>query len=123
MVAVKFYACSQPEADQPSRAIRTAHIVTPESATSTHYFIQHARNFALDDAAITGFTHQQLRKAFQEDVDGLEAIEALLAQYPDHQPEISFQADRASLAMRRYLKRRAEAEVLQPARPASPSSA
>ena len=66
VVAVKFYACSQPEADQPARAIRTAHIVTPESATSTHYFIQHARNFALDDAAITGFMHQQLRKAFQE---------------------------------------------------------
>lgn len=79
VVAVKFYACSQPEADQPSRAIRTAHIVTPESATSSHYFIQHARNFALDDAAITGFMHQQLRKAFQEDVDGLEAIESLLA--------------------------------------------
>ena len=116
VVAVKFYACSQPEADQPSRAIRTAHIVTPESATSSHYFILHARNFALDDEAITGFMHQQLRKAFQEDVDGLEAIEALLAQYPEQQPEISFQADRASLAMRRYLKRQAEAEA--PARPA-----
>ena len=60
--------------------------------------------------------HQQLHKAFQEDVDGLEAIESLLAQYPDRQPEISFQADRASLAMRRYLKRQAEAEA--PARPA-----
>ena len=31
VVAVKFYACSQPEAEQPSRAIRTAHIVTPET--------------------------------------------------------------------------------------------
>lgn len=79
VVAVKFYACGQPEEAQPSRAVRTAHIVTPESATSTHYFIQHARNFALDDAAITAFMHQQLRKAFQGDVDGLEAIEALLA--------------------------------------------
>ena len=79
--------------------------------------------------------HQQLRKAFQEDVDGLEAIEALLAQYPEQQPEIAFQADRASLAMRRYLKRLADAEtraergpdpaiaVAQPRRPASPSRA
>ena len=119
VVAVKFYACSQPEASQPSRAIRTAHIVTPESATSSHYFIQHARDFALDDAATTGFMHQQLRKAFQEDVDGLEAIEALLAQYPSQQPEISFQADRASLAMRRYLKRLAEAEAAQPLLPSA----
>ena len=109
VVAVRFHACDKPEAEQPSRAIRTAHIVTPESATSTHYFIQHARNFALGDDAITQFMHEQLRKAFQEDVDGLEAIESLLGGYSERQPEISFHADRASLAMRRYLKRHATA--------------
>ncbi len=107
VVAVKFYACNQPEAAQPQRAIRTAHIVTPETATSTHYFIQHARNFALADAGMTAFMHQQLRKAFQEDIDGLSAIEELLGSYATQQSEISFQADKASLAMRRYLKRRA----------------
>ncbi|MES2719068.1 MAG: aromatic ring-hydroxylating dioxygenase subunit alpha [Pseudomonadota bacterium] len=112
VVAVKFYACALPEDEQPARAIRTAHIVTPESATRTHYFIQHARNFALDDAAITGFMHQQLLLAFQEDVDGLEAIETLLAGYAERQPEISFQADKASLAMRRWYRRQAEAEQL-----------
>jgi len=116
VVAVKFYACDRPEAEQPARAIRTAHIVTPETATSTHYFIQHARNFAQADAGMTAFMHGQLRQAFQEDVDGLEAIETLLAQYPDRQPEISFHADRASLAMRRYLLRCALAE-----RPAGPT--
>jgi phenylpropionate dioxygenase-like ring-hydroxylating dioxygenase large terminal subunit len=112
VVTVKFYACALPEDAQPARAIRTAHLVTPESATRTHYFIQHARNFALDDAEITRFMHQQLLQAFQEDVDGLEAIETLLAGYPDRQPEISFQADKASLAMRRWLKRQAGAEAL-----------
>jgi vanillate O-demethylase monooxygenase subunit len=114
VVAVKFYACARPEAEQPSRAIRTAHIVTPESATSTHYFIQHGRNFAVDDPAITAFMHEQLLKAFQEDVDGLEAIEARLADYPETPPEISFRADGASLAMRRYLKRRATSEEVAP---------
>ncbi|MDE2456289.1 MAG: aromatic ring-hydroxylating dioxygenase subunit alpha [Burkholderiales bacterium] len=109
VVAVKFYACDRPESEQPSQAIRTAHIVTPESATSTHYFIQHARNFANDDAQVTRFMHEQLLTAFQEDVDGLEAIEQRLADYPEQAFEISFQADRASLAMRRFLKRRAEA--------------
>lgn len=39
--------------------------------------------------------------------------------YPDQQPEISFQADRASLAMRRYLKRMADEER----RPAEPPMA
>ena len=111
LVAVKFYACSKPEAQQPVRAIRTAHIAPPESATSCHYVIPHARNFGLTDDAITAFMHAQLRKAFQEDVNGLEAQEALLALYPERQPEVSIQADKASLAMRRYLKRRAEAEA------------
>ena len=39
-------------------------------------------------------------------------IETLLAGYPDRQPEISFHADKASLAMRRWLKRQAAAEAL-----------
>ena len=54
--------------------------------------------------------HGQRRPVGLEGDLGLEAIEALLAQYPERQPEISFQADRASLAMRRYLKRQAEVE-------------
>lgn len=111
VVAVRFHACALPEEQQPSRAIRTAHIVTPETARSTHYFIQHGRNFGIEDAGITGFMHEQLLKAFHEDVDGLSALEERLAGYDEQQPEISFHADRASLAMRRWLKRRALAEA------------
>lgn len=107
-VHVRFHACDRPAEQQPDRAIRTAHIVTPESATSTHYFIHHGRNFGHDDPEITAFMHAQLLAAFQEDIDGLEAIEANLAHYPPGTAhEISFQADRPSLAMRRWLKRRA----------------
>ncbi len=107
VVAVKFYGCDRPEAEQPSRAIRTAHIVTPESATSTHYFIQHARNFAGHDKGITDFMHRELLKAFNEDIVGMQALEERLAGYSEQQPEVSFQADKASLAMRRWIKRRA----------------
>lgn len=107
-VHVRFHACDRPAEEQPSRAIRTAHIVTPETATSTHYFIHHGRNFGLDDPEITAFMHQQLLAAFQEDIDGLEAIERNLANYPPGTvAEVSFRADGPSLAMRRYLKRRA----------------
>lgn len=109
-VHVSFHGCDRPAAEQPSRAIRTAHIVTPESATSTHYLIHHGRNFALDDAAITDFMHEQLLAAFQEDIDGLEAIERNLAQFPPGRvTEVSFRADGPSLAMRRWLKQRAMA--------------
>lgn len=107
-VHVSFHACDRPAAEQPSRAIRTAHIVTPESATSTHYFIHHGRNFGLHDDEITDFMHQQLLAAFQEDIDGLEAIERNLENYaPGSVPEVSLRADGPSLAMRRWLKRRA----------------
>lgn len=107
-VHVRFHACDRPAAEQPPLAIRTAHIVTPETATSTHYFVRHARNFAQADEGITDFMHQQLLAAFQEDIDGLEAIESNLAAYPGGSAmEISFQADKPSLAMRRWLQRRA----------------
>lgn len=107
-IHVSFHACDRPAAEQPARAIRTAHILTPETPTSMHYFVYHARNFAQDDAGITEFMHQQLLAAFQEDVDGLEAIESNLAAYPPGTAmEISFHADKPSLAMRRWLKRRA----------------
>lgn len=107
-VHVRFHACERPAEEQPSRAIRTAHIVTPESATRTHYFIHHGRDFGLDDGEITSFMHQQLLAAFQEDIEGLEAIERNLANYPPGTAaEVSFRADGPSLAMRRWLKRRA----------------
>lgn len=107
-VHARFHACAIPEEDQPSRAIRTAHIVTPETATSTHYFIHHGRNFGLEDGEITEFMHGQLLAAFQEDIDGLEAIERNLSYYPPGTAhEISFRADGPSLAMRRWLKKRA----------------
>ena len=54
---------------------------------------------------------RHLLAAFQEDVDGREAIEERLGGYPERQPETSFQADRASLVMRRWLLRRAQAEA------------
>lgn len=109
-VHVRFFACDRPEHEQPAQAIRTAHIVTPETPTRTHYFIQHGRNFAVHDPAVTAFMHEQLLAAFQEDIDGLEAIEQNLAAYaPGTAAEISFQADRPSLAMRRWLRQRAMA--------------
>ena len=55
---------------------------------------------------------RHLLAAFQEDVDGLEAVEERLGGGdPERQPEISCHADRASLAMRRWLLRPAQAEV------------
>ncbi|HWL47014.1 MAG TPA: aromatic ring-hydroxylating dioxygenase subunit alpha [Sphingomonadaceae bacterium] len=106
VVAVRFYDCALPEADRPDMEIATAHIVTPETATTTHYFIHHARNFAVDDSSITSFMHGQLVGAFREDVTTLEAVEAMIAETDDDAfYEVSLATDRAGLAMRRWLKR------------------
>ena len=63
---------------------------------------------------MTQFMHEQLFKAFQEDVDGLTAVEQSLAETGDEPYEFSIASDNASVAMRRYLKRRSDAEHARP---------
>ncbi|CCW19227.1 transposase Tn5 [Sphingobium indicum BiD32] len=88
----------------PDTRIRTAHLPTPETAISTHYFIHHARNFATQDEQVARLMHQQLSAAFTEDVEALTAIETLVsATAPDDIYEISLASDRAGIAMRRSL--------------------
>ena len=113
MVNVRFWACETAEDQRPDLQVRTGHMATPETANTTHYFIHHARNFAVDDEAVTRFMHDQLLAAFQEDVDGLEALEAMIAATPpgDYY-EVAIAADRAGLAMRRWIRRQAEREAI-----------
>jgi vanillate O-demethylase monooxygenase subunit len=110
VVTARFHDTAVPPEGRPEFVIRTAHIQTPESLTSTHYFIVHGRDFALGEPAVTQFMHEQLFHAFAEDVAGLTAIEQTLAEAGDEPYEMSIASDRASVAMRRYLKRRADQE-------------
>jgi phenylpropionate dioxygenase-like ring-hydroxylating dioxygenase large terminal subunit len=111
IVSVRFWAYGQPECERPDMQVKTAHIVTPESVGSTHYFIYHARNFAQHSPGVTRFMHEGLLEAFREDVTGLEAIERNVAATPPAEyVEVSFNADRAGVAMRRYVKTQAERE-------------
>ena len=115
IVHAEFYDIALEESERPDQRIKTAHFPTPETATSTHYFVVHGRNFAPEDDSVTRFMHEQLMAAFDEDVVGLEAIEELYASRSEEDDyfEISLTSDAASVAMRRYLKRRAEAEAAQ----------
>ncbi|WP_221801575.1 aromatic ring-hydroxylating dioxygenase subunit alpha [Oceanobacter mangrovi] len=111
IVHAEFYDISLDESERPDQRIKTAHIPTPATATETHYFVVHGRNFALEDNSVTEFMHQQLMAAFQEDVVGLQQQEQLMAQEEGEEYfEISVKSDAASVAMRRYIKRRADAE-------------
>lgn len=114
IIDAQFYALDVPEDQRGNAAIRTAHLVTPETNRSTHYFIHHGRNFGLSDPSITGFMHEQLSAAFEEDVEGLEAVENMVAKTPpEDRYEISVASDRAGLAMRRWIARQAEEAARQ----------
>jgi len=109
-VSVTFYDSALPEDRRPVFKIRTAHLPTPEEKGSTHYFIVHGRDFALDDEQVTRTMHAQLFAAFEEDVVALGNLEQVLEQTaPEDMYEISVASDAPSVAMRRYIKRRAEA--------------
>tara|TARA_R110001583_G_scaffold44593_1_gene141345 strand:+ start:792 stop:1955 length:1164 start_codon:yes stop_codon:yes gene_type:complete len=111
IVHAEFYDLALAESERPDQRIKTAHIPTPSTATETHYFVVHGRNFALEEGDVTDFMHQQLMAAFQEDVVGLQQQEILMAaEMDDNYFEISVKSDAASVAMRRYLKRRANEE-------------
>ncbi len=109
VVNVRFEGLDAPVEDRPDMQIKTAHLATPETAETTHYFIHHARNFAQEDARITEFMHEQLCAAFREDVEGLALVEEMVAKSPpDERYEISLASDRAGVAMRRWLLKQVE---------------
>lgn len=112
LVSTSFYDNALPERERAVCSIRTAHFPTPEGYDSTHYFIVHGRDFATDDDGVTETMHRQLFTAFQEDVDALSRLEEVLDQTPrEEMYEISVPSDAPSVAMRRYLKRRSDAEA------------
>jgi vanillate O-demethylase monooxygenase subunit len=77
-VSVTFYDCHLPEKNRPEFKIRTAHMPTPETATSTHYFWAIARPYQLDDAALTAWIREQSARTFDEDKAMLEAQQRAL---------------------------------------------
>lgn len=107
-VTVSFYDSALPESERKTGTIRTAHLPTPETHGSTHYFIVHGRDFALGDPAVTAVMHERLFAAFEEDVEALTRLERVLVETPREDfYEISVTTDGPSVAMRRYLLQRA----------------
>lgn len=111
LVTGHFHACSD-STSPPDTRIQTAHLPTPETMTTTHYFIHHGRNFAVEDDGVTAFMQEQLSAAFLENVTGLAEVERMVgATAADDMYEISFASDRAGVAMRRWLFCQAQGQV------------
>ena len=56
-----------PDDDRRAVRLHSCQALTPETATSTHYFVQQAHRADAGDAAITRGIHEQLLVAFEED--------------------------------------------------------
>jgi vanillate monooxygenase len=76
--------------------------ITPETATSTHYFWSNARNHRVGDAATTEALHNGILATFQEDAEMLEAQQRAL-DAPGAPPWIDLNVDQGALQARRLV--------------------
>lgn len=83
--------------------------MTPESATSTHYFWGMARNFDIGDAGFTARFKAQQAQVFAEDVEVLEAQQLSIAANPDMKLR-GYSVDQGSVRARQIIARLAAAE-------------
>lgn len=98
-------------AGQAQPMVKVAQLITPETNTTTHYYYAQCRNFATDDQEMGKFMLEANQAAFSEDLFAIEQINEM--QDMDEDPEffeIDVAADRPGVAMRRYLKKLADAE-------------
>ncbi len=88
---------------------RTMHIVllnsmTPETATSCHYFWSSTRDFAIADESITRFFHEMTVRAFEEDRVMIEAQQRIISLAPDA-PTVTVAGDLGGVQARRLVNR------------------
>ena len=95
---------------------RNAHLITPETETSTHYFWFHSRNRIPDDEAIDEHTRAIISKAFQTED---EPMIAACQEYMEGQEFFSLKplflaTDRAGTRCRRIMERLIAEEQTRP---------
>jgi vanillate O-demethylase monooxygenase subunit len=96
---------------------RPVNLVTPESATTTHYFYALPHDFALGDEAVNEQLFADLTQAFDEDRVIIEAQQRViddLAATGAVPPMAALAADTALGHLRWMIERRLQAEALQP---------
>lgn len=94
------------DAGRPARKITIMVInpITPETATTSHFWIGWARDFALDDAALTQRSKSENTQVIQEDVRVIEGQQRVLAARPGL-AAVPINADGAVVAVHKVLER------------------
>ncbi len=101
--------------------LRVLHLLTPETATSTHYFWAACRRFRVDEPEMTAFMREATRTTFDEDKHILELQERAIAENPGVQiPNVAIMLDAAPMQARRMLAKFIEQEQANPLAVAPP---
>lgn len=91
---------------------RVINLITPANATSAHYFWAFARNFRLDEPAVTTFLRENVARTFDEDKEILELQQANLGdEERDPLYRVAIAADAGVMAGRRLLQARLAVEI------------
>jgi phenylpropionate dioxygenase-like ring-hydroxylating dioxygenase large terminal subunit len=106
-------------ADPDGFHLEVVYAITPSTATTTYDFWAVARDFALDDQAVSQFLHDSNRTVVLQDVAALNTLEQVIAAEPPGLQELSVNVDAGGLAARRMLARMAAGEAAPAAAVAS----
>lgn len=99
-----------PEHERRDYNLKTA-LLTHETQNTLQYHFTIVRDFALADESVGKFVHESVTAAFAEDAHGLELVTRVKLDEADRPfYECSVPSDRASVAMRRHLRKLADAE-------------
>jgi vanillate O-demethylase monooxygenase subunit len=98
---------AHPAGTPRSGAIRShvLHLLTPETPTTTHYFWAFARNYRLDDAALTESVRRAIDATFSEDRVVLEVQQKQLERYGGPLPRAALKLDEAPMRARKLLEK------------------
>ena len=96
---------------------RVHHMLSPATRHRSNYLIAYSRDFALEDASVTKVMTEVFQMVIQQDVDAVEAIEALLQNREAEPRDVMVKADAHSIRGRRILESiiRDEGESTRPA--------
>lgn len=97
--------------DPRSLQFRHTSVQTPETLGTSHYFFCQARNFELDNEAMTDAIFQDVVTAFGEDRDMIEAQQRVLDQSPDFKP-FATSHDKGLIQARMLIRERLRGEEL-----------
>jgi nitrite reductase/ring-hydroxylating ferredoxin subunit len=107
VLRIEFVPAGSPEGT-PATSFRNVHALTPETATSTHYFFASTRNFLMDDAALNDAIGNTRKSIFEaEDSSMIAAQQSAMGDKGlwELNP-LMFRGDNAGVRARRILERR-----------------